>query len=109
MGFVSDRQRRAVFAKMKGKKPHPGWFRQAVYRRPPNTLGGWHKTSPPAIRRRRAMQSCPANWSPARKHLRCAQALQALANVTTDRSTKAAARADSMHFYSLYHRGHPDR
>jgi len=75
------------------------WFREAVYARPPNTLGGWSKGQTPAVRRRHALASRPKNWSMDRRYLSAARALQALANVTKDPGTKRAAQADARYFY----------
>jgi len=76
------------------------WFREAVYAKPPYTLGGWSKTLKPSVRRARALRSRPKNWSLRRRYLSAARALQALANVTRDPGTKRAARADARYFFA---------
>jgi len=75
------------------------WFQVAVMKRPPYTLGGWSKSKPPSVRRRLAVASRPKNWTLKKRYLSAARALQALANVTKDRSTKKAALVDARYFY----------
>ena len=76
------------------------WFQKAVKAKPPDTLGGWHKTLPASTRRRRALSSRPRNWSTERKYRSAGRALNALANVTRDKHTKQIARADARYFFS---------
>lgn len=77
------------------------WFKKAVKKRPPNTLGGWKKNLPAKVRRDKAYKSRPKSWSAERKLLSAARALIALANVTQDIETKKAARADATFFLVL--------
>lgn len=84
-----------------GKGKHSKWFREAVMAKPPYTLGGWDKHQSPAVRRRCAMESRPANWSTRTRRRSAARALQALANVTKDSGTRSAARSDANYFYRL--------
>ena len=77
------------------------WFREAVYKRPPYTLGGWRKNQPARVRRRHALASRPKNWSLRRRRRSAGQALQALANVTKDPETRRKARADAKYFFGL--------
>jgi len=76
------------------------WFRKAVMRKPPYTLG-WRKSLSARTRRSKALASRPKAWSLDRKRLSAARALTALANVTKDRRTKELARKDARHFYRL--------
>lgn len=76
------------------------WFGPAVAARPPYTLGGWRKDQKASVRRRLALSSRPKNWSRKRRYLSAARALQALANVTKDLGTRAAAKADAAYFYA---------
>lgn len=79
------------------------WFKEAVEAKPPYTISSWTASSPAKKRRRACMLSCPDNWTTKHKYRRCARALQALANVTKDRKTAAAARPDSQYFWDRYH------
>lgn len=74
------------------------WFKGAVKSKPPYDLGGWQKNLHPSIRRYRALASRPRNWTMKHRHRSAAQALQALANVTTDPATKRAAELDAKYF-----------
>lgn len=78
------------------------WFQTAIAAKPPNTLGNWHKNKPPHTRRASALRSRPANWTLQHKLLSCARALQALANVTRDTTTKKTAQMDANYFYRRY-------
>lgn len=76
-------------------KGHPGktpksekWFQ-------PKRELGWSKDEPQKIRIRRAISSRPSNWSYDKRVLSSARALQALANVSTDRETTQKAKADA--------------
>jgi len=77
------------------------WFRKAVMRRAPYTLGGWCKRLPAATRRSYALASRPKNWSLKRRRLSAGRALQALANVTKDKRTKELAGLDARYFFGL--------
>lgn len=61
------------------------WFK------PKGTLGGWDKDQSASERRRRAARG--------RSDLSSGRALQALANVTTDRETKSVAKQDADYFF----------
>jgi hypothetical protein len=76
------------------------WFKKAVYKRPPYSLGGWKKTQSPSVRRSKALSSRPKNWTMKHRYLSAGRALQALANVTKDKATKQKAHADAMYFFS---------
>ncbi|RKX66379.1 MAG: hypothetical protein DRP42_03275 [Tenericutes bacterium] len=78
------------------------WFKKAVYKRKPNTLGGWHKWQSARTRRRYALASRPRGWSLKTRYLFAARALQALANVTQDPETKRVATADAKYFYRKF-------
>lgn len=80
------------------------WFKRAVTARPPNSLGGWSKGLPPAVRRRRALASRPSNWRLSTRRLSAGRALMALANVTRDKQTREVAARDARHFFSLLKR-----
>lgn len=65
------------------------WFK-------PSTSINWHKDDLPRTRRIRALQSKKGDL------LATAKALNALANVTRDKATKKAARADANYFFERY-------
>ena len=75
------------------------WFQKAVKDKPPYTLGGWSKSKTASTRRRLALSSRPKNWTLKHRKLSAGRALQALANVTKDKSTKAKAQSDAKYFY----------
>ena len=75
------------------------WFKLAVGRRAPYTLGSWAKGKPASARRRAAISSRPSNWSLHKKRLSAGRALLALANVTQDRATRNVAKRDSKYFF----------
>lgn len=62
----------------------------------PSVSMGWEKTQPTGVRRRLALKAHKGD------KLATARALQALANVTTDRTTKKLARSDALYFFDLY-------
>ena len=62
----------------------------------PVTETNWHKTDSVAIRRRNALKAHGGD------KLATARALQALSNVTTDKTTKRLSRADARYFFDLY-------
>ena len=76
------------------------WFRKAVMKRPPYTLGGWSKRLDASSRRRRALMSRPRSWSLRTRYRSAGRALIALANVTKDAETRRKARADARYFFS---------
>ena len=76
------------------------WFKKAVMKKPPFSLGGWQKTQPPNTRRRLALASRPKNWNIKRKYLSAARAIQALANVTKDKRTKQLAKIEAKYFFN---------
>ena len=76
------------------------WFKKAVKAKPPYTLGGWSKHQSPTVRRRYVLESRPQNWTLKNRHRSAGQALQALANVTTDPRTKKLAALDARYFFS---------
>jgi hypothetical protein len=57
---------------------------------------GWSKHDPAHLRRYRAARAHKGN------KLAAGRALQALANVTTDKTTRKLARADAVYFFDLY-------
>lgn len=75
------------------------WFQHAVKAKPPYTLGGWGKSLATSTRRRLALGSRPKNWTLKKRRLSAARALQALANVTKDKSTRTKALSDARYFY----------
>ena len=62
----------------------------------PTTEMGWRKDQPAATRRSLALKAH------GRDKLATARALQSLANVTTDKTTKKLARSDALYFFDLY-------
>jgi len=77
-----------------GKTPEEEqWFE-------PGVETGWEKGMPRERRRRLVLEAHKGD------ELASAKAMQALANVSTDRETKREARADAVHFFSEY-RSHP--
>jgi hypothetical protein len=77
----------------------PKWFQKAIKAKPPYNLGGWSKKHSTLTRRKLALESRSQMQSLGDKRLSAARALQALANVTKDRATKAKARADAKYFF----------
>lgn len=65
------------------------WFSSSV-------VSGWHKSLSAEKRRKLSLKAHKYNY------LSTARALQALANVTTDKKTKKLARADALYFYDMY-------
>ena len=68
----------------------------------PQVRTGWEKTQPESVRRVNVQMAHGGN------ELASARAMQALANVTTDRETRRLAREDARYFYRL-HRQMPRR
>jgi len=64
------------------------WFK-------PTRRLGWDKDMPQEKRLRVAIASRPGSWDMHRKNLSAFRALNALANVTTDRETETKARQDA--------------
>ena len=94
--------RKRSYKKVKERMPKSRkkkWFKKAVEKRKPNTLGGWRKTQTARERRRRALRSRPRKWTLKERYRSAARALMALSNVTTDKETKKKARADATYFY----------
>lgn len=77
---------------MAGKVKKERWYS-------PTRHTGWQKSQTATERRRRSLRAHKGD------KLSTARALQALANVTTDKQTKKLARADAAYFYDLYRRG----
>ncbi|MBL7205964.1 MAG: hypothetical protein ISS36_00015 [Candidatus Aenigmarchaeota archaeon] len=75
------------------------WFKKAIMKKPPYTLGGWKKTQSAKTRRSKALSSRPKNWTMGKRKLSTARALLALSNVTKDAETKKKARADADYFF----------
>ena len=61
----------------------------------PKVHSGWSKDMPMAERRRLALRAHKGNY------LSAARSLQALSNVTTDKTTKQKAAADAKYFFNL--------
>lgn len=80
---------------MKTKK----WFKKAVRKKPPYSLGGWKKTQSASTRRKKALSSRPKGWSLRNRYLSAGRALIALSNVTKDKPTKRIARVDAKYFF----------
>ena len=59
----------------------------------PSVTSGWNKRDPAHLRRYRAKHAHKGD------NLAAGRALQALANVTTDKTTKKLARADAQYFF----------
>ena len=79
----------------KGRTPaSKKWFQEAIGKRPPYHLG-WKKDKPQEQRIRLAIASRPKNWSEQQRTLSASRALQALANISTDRETASKAKADA--------------
>lgn len=77
---------------MKGKKKER-WFQ-------PGEHLTWAKEDTQATRRRNALKSRKGD------NLATARALQALANVTKDKTTKVRASSDAKFFYAQYRKQH---
>ena len=77
------------------------WFKKAVRKKPPYSLGGWSKTQAKDIRRRHALNSRPKGWTLNHKRLSAARALMAIANVTKDKQTRIVAMRDARYFFKL--------
>lgn len=65
----------------------------------PTTIMGWTKTQSASTRRKLALKAHDDD------KLATARALQALANVSTDKTTKKLARSDALYFYELHRKG----
>lgn len=76
------------------------WFKKAVEKKPPYTLGCWSKGKSARARRLCALHSRPSNWTLQHKYRSAGRALQALANVTKDKRTKIVAKRDADYFFS---------
>lgn len=76
-------------SKSKSKAQKEKWFN-------PRTHSGWSKDMPEGKRRRLVLEAHKGNY------LSAARSKMALANVTRDRATKLAARADAKYFFDLY-------
>lgn len=76
------------------------WYVKAVREKPPYNLG-WKKTQSTGVRRRAALSSRPKNWGLDKRRLSAARALNALANVTTDKRTEELARRDANYFFNI--------
>lgn len=57
---------------------------------------GWEKDMPQEKRIRVAIASRPSNWSQKKRVLSASRALQALANITTDKETERLAEKDAL-------------
>ncbi len=75
------------------------WFQKAVRKGRTKNLDGWSKKLPASSRRRRALGSRPSNWSTRKRMVSAGRALQALANVTQDRTTRQLAKSDAEYFF----------
>ena len=75
------------------------WYKDAVYKRPPYTLGGWNKKLPPTDRLKKALASRPSSWSLRKRYRSAGQALIALSNVSKDYDTKVTAKRDAHYFF----------
>lgn len=64
----------------------------------PQVETGWEKGQPQGVRRAKVLRAHKGD------KLASAQAMQALSNITTDRETGRASKADAQYFYRL-HRG----
>ena len=76
------------------------WFKKAVEKKPPYSLGGWKKSQSTTVRRRKALSSRPKNWTRRHRYRSAGQSLTALANVTQDKRTEELARRDARYFFS---------
>jgi len=77
------------------------WFQKVVLKKYPYTLGGWKKTQIAKTRRANAISSRPKNKSLNNRRLSAGRALQALANVTNDKTTERLAKQDANYFFKL--------
>ncbi len=75
------------------------WYKTAVNEKPPYNLGGWKKSESKEIRRREALKSRSKVLTPKHRYLSAGRALQALANVTKDKSTHLKAKSDADYFF----------
>lgn len=76
------------------------WFKEAVEKKPPYTLGGWKKSQSANVRRRKALSSRPKNWNRDTRYRSAGRGLVALANVTRDKRTEELARQDARYFFN---------
>ena len=74
---------------MKTNSSNERWFN-------PGISSGWHKSDPAHLRRYRALRAHKGN------KLSTARALQALSNVSTDKTTRKLAGTDAQYFFDLY-------
>ena len=80
------------------------WFKVAIDKNSPYTLGGWTARQTPSARRLKALSSRPKNWTRRHKYLSVARALQALSNVTKLSYVRITARADAVYFFNAIKR-----
>lgn len=73
----------------KKKRDTTRWFK-------PGRRTGWSKDNSQTRRRKAILASRRGNY------LKCAKALQALANVTQDKETQYKAHADALYFYIMH-------
>jgi len=64
-------------------------------------LGGWSKDQTATTRRKEALQATTKTMTLHKRYLKAARRLQALANVTQDKPTVKAAKADADYFYRM--------
>lgn len=81
--------------------PSKKWYKKAVNKSSPYNLGGWKKNQTSSTRRKHALSSRPKGWSLNHKRLSTGRALQSLANVTKDKSTKKKAKQDANYFFRM--------
>ena len=90
---VRDGKKVIFLTKDKGK---PGKTPKSKQWYEPGVETGWEKEMPMAERRRLVLRAHKGD------ELASARSMQALSNVTTDRETKRAARADALFFYKVH-------
>lgn len=83
------------------KKQPKKWFQRAIGKST-FTLSGWKKTQKASIRRKIALSSRPKDWPMKKRFISVSRALQSLANVTKDKTTKTRAKQDSEYFLKKY-------
>ena len=67
----------------------------------PKTHSGWSKDQSPSVRRAHLIASTPKNWSLHKRRLSAGRKIQALANITKDKTTEIKARADAKYFFRM--------
>ena len=65
----------------------------------PKTHSGWKKNQSPTTRRSKLLSSTKKSTSMHKRYVSAGRKIQALANVTKDKSTESKARVDANYFF----------